>query len=556
MTKLPPLPKVHDLGGDEFERLLHQLLLAYADREKFEYAPHSKAGAQEEGIDGLAPQGGVPGLKGPVAFQFKWLTGNLSKGENARQTTGSVRDAASSEIKFHHYVVVTPENIAPAQKKWLLSLSPGKCFKIHHWGQAKLTSLFRLSPDLLAQYYPQSARAAAVDKVTPKTLSAYLDWLVRDCAPLRLRAIDQGAARSGRKPLGLTSVYVDLDLTLRIPRKQSLAAWLSRPPGDPALLRGRGEEAQREDRRVAVLEALAHDPRLVLLGAPGSGKSTLAAYLALSLAEAAQGRKKSLTRLGAWWKTDPLLPVRVVLREFAASLPPKIAKGRAEHLWEFLGAECKRLGLAAPTADALRQTAADAGALFLLDGLVSTKANSSPSSGPCWATPARPNSPSNTSKSAPASCLARGRATTSANTPSPTARFRNTSPPVGWRTSQTSVCAAWTSARQPGDSILGLYHGAAPALAQAPERVPLSTQAAQVGRSVRRRRNPPRHGHRERAQLGGTRAPRQHGRTAQGDPRSGPVETESSATTGNWSCRCPAAWLTVLARATRDSSPP
>ena len=40
MTKLPPLPTVRDLGGDEFEKLMHQLLLAYADREKFHYEPH------------------------------------------------------------------------------------------------------------------------------------------------------------------------------------------------------------------------------------------------------------------------------------------------------------------------------------------------------------------------------------------------------------------------------------------------------------------------------------------------------------------------------------
>jgi formylglycine-generating enzyme required for sulfatase activity len=370
MTKLPPLPKVRDLGGDEFEKLMHQLLLAYADREKFQYEPHGKSGAKEDGIDGLARQGGVPGLKGPVAFQFKWLTGNLSKGDNAAQIKASLADAAASEFQLSHYVVVTPENISPAQKKWLLGLSARKDLKIHHWGHAKITSLFRLRPELLAEYYPETARVAVADKSSRKLLAAYLDWLINDCAPLKLRAIDQGAARSGRKPLGLTSVYVDLELTLRIPKKQSLAAYLSKPQKEmAAALRGREQDPQRKDRRVPVLEALAHHPRLVLLGVPGSGKSTLAAYLALSLGEAAQGRKKSLPRLGQWWKAGALLPVRVVLREFAASLPRDIRKGSAQHLWEFLEAELKRLGLSAQTADALRQTAQDSGALFLLDGL-------------------------------------------------------------------------------------------------------------------------------------------------------------------------------------------
>ena len=385
MTKLPPLPKVRDLGGDEFEKLMNQLLFAYANYEQFQYELHGKSGAPDDGIDGLAREGGVPGLKGPVAFQFKWLSGKLSKPANARQITKSLADAVSSKLEFRHWVLVTPEDISPAQKEWLRELNPRLDLKLHHWGHAKISSLFRLCPELRAEYYPETTRAAAADKATGKLLSAYLDWLIKDSAPLKLRAIDQGAARSGREPLGLTSVYVDLELTLRIPVKLSLAAHLSPPPIERASahlfrapmeitdeitdLRGRDMEAECHARRVPVLEALAHHPRLVLLGTPGSGKSTLAAYLALSLGEAAQGRKKSLARLGKWWKAGPLPPVRIVLREFAASLPRKITKGRAQHLWDFLAAELKRLGLAAQTADALQQIARDSGALFLLDGL-------------------------------------------------------------------------------------------------------------------------------------------------------------------------------------------
>ncbi len=111
--------------------------------------------------------------------------------------------------------------------------------------------------------HPQSAAG--------KLLSAYLTWLIQDCAPLKLRAIDQGAARSGRKPLGLTIVYVDLDLTLRIPKKQSLATYLAKPPKELAAIPARQEPAERKDRRVPVL-----------LGVPGSGKSTLAAYLVIA----------------------------------------------------------------------------------------------------------------------------------------------------------------------------------------------------------------------------------------------------------------------------------
>ena len=370
MIKLPPLPKVRDLGGDEFERLMHQLLKAHAERHNYEYEPHGKPGAADGGIDGLARGGGVPGFKGPVAFQFKWLCGNLSRGDNAKQIEASLTDAVSNEFKLAHYVVVTPENLSPARKKWLVglpkSLGLRTKLKVHHWGHTDITSLFRLRPDLLTECYP----GATADQARQELLAGYLAWLIKDSAPLKLRAIDQGAARSGRKPLGLTSVYVDLELTLRLPEKRSLLAHLAKPQLEmPGAGRARAGGEEAKSRRVAVLEALAAHPRLVLLGAPGSGKSTLAAYLALSLAEGVSGRKKPLARLGPWWKSGALPPVPVVLREFAASLPKEITKGRARHLWDFLEAELARKGLPGQTTTVLRDLAGRSGVLFLLDGL-------------------------------------------------------------------------------------------------------------------------------------------------------------------------------------------
>ena len=374
MTKLPPLPKVRDLGGDEFERLMNLLLLAHAARHKYEYVTHGKPGAADGGIDGLARRGGVPGLKGPVAFQFKWLTGNLTKGDNAKQIRASLKEAAAGEFKLDHYVVVTPESISAAQKRWLsglpktLGLRPR--LKVHHWGHAQISSLFPLRPDLLAEYYPESARALTAGQTSQKLLAGYLACLIKECAPLKLRAIDSGAARSGREPLGLASVYVDLELTLRLPEKRSLLTHLAKPQLEMTVPgRGRPSAEEAKTRRVAVLEALAAHPRLVLLGAPGSGKSTLTAYLALSLAEAVPGRKKPLERLGAWWKSGALPPVPVILREFAASLPKEITKGRAQHLWAFLEAELGRKGLPDQTAAGLRDVAGTSGVLFLLDGL-------------------------------------------------------------------------------------------------------------------------------------------------------------------------------------------
>ncbi|MBL9175222.1 MAG: SUMF1/EgtB/PvdO family nonheme iron enzyme [Verrucomicrobiales bacterium] len=370
MTKLPPLSKVCDLGGDEFEKLMNQLLLSLAHAKRFHYEPHGKSGAADDGVDGLAAKGGVPGFTGPVAFQFKWLTGNLSRGGNASQIRDSFNDAVRSGIPLRHYVVVTPEDVSTAQKQWLSNLSPSKSLKVHQWGHARILSLLRSQPDLLAQYYPHSvASQPDASARTRKRLKAYLDWLIRECSPLKLGSIDQGAARPGQKPVGLRDVYVDLDLTLQIPKKQSLAAHLKATVGKGKVHPDSIQERVQELRRVPALEATGHHSRLVLLGPAGSGKSTLVSHLAQNLAEAVLGKRKSLTRLGPWWKEGALPPVRVILREFAASLPASIQRGRGEHLWDFIKSETQRRGFAPGTSEALREVAATQGALFLLDGL-------------------------------------------------------------------------------------------------------------------------------------------------------------------------------------------
>jgi formylglycine-generating enzyme required for sulfatase activity/nucleoside phosphorylase len=200
-------------------------------------------------------------------------------------------------------------------------------------------------------------------------LRPHLEALIETCAPLRLKAIDQAAMRTDRKPLGLTSVYVDLNLDLRIPKKLAFPDYLkklqsAREPAREAMQPDRGET-----RLVPVLEALAHYPKMVLLGRPGSGKSTLSTYLALSLAEAALGDAAALKRLGRWWKHGPLLPVPVTLREFAATLPADLDRGRAKHLWDFIAADLANSGRGTGFGETLRKFAEDRGALFLLDGL-------------------------------------------------------------------------------------------------------------------------------------------------------------------------------------------
>lgn len=97
---------------------------------------------------------------------------------------------------------------------------------------------------------------------------------------------------------------------------------------------------QRESRSASALEQLNEHNRLVLLGDPGSGKTTFVNFVALCLTGASLGQVPNLEHLttplpieederrrnrdldphpqSQPWEHGKLLPVRVILRDFAA----------------------------------------------------------------------------------------------------------------------------------------------------------------------------------------------------------------------------------------------
>jgi formylglycine-generating enzyme required for sulfatase activity len=198
-------------------------------------------------------------------------------------------------------------------------------------------------------------------------LKSYLNHILKECSFLRLSAIDQGAARADKKPLKLSSVYVDLKIDFSIPSAQSLSSFLkSKIKGGE---RFEPMEERKQLRFVDAVEALACHKTLALLGAPGSGKSTFMRYLALTLADAGLNNSAALSRLGKEWTLGPLVPVPVILRKFAARLPVGQEHGRAGDIWKYIDKELQDSGLAKETCSLLRTFADKAGALFLFDGL-------------------------------------------------------------------------------------------------------------------------------------------------------------------------------------------
>ncbi|MCP5007805.1 MAG: hypothetical protein GY941_28295, partial [Planctomycetes bacterium] len=179
------------------------------------------------------------------------------------------------------------------------------------------------------------------DTVTPSALrDAYLNRLFEKCRQLSLSGVDPQAAtgHKGAQQLSLDAVYTAL-LTLTSEEHEHLLQ--ERAP-------------QREIRRQSALEQLNRHPKLVLLGDPGSGKSTFVNFVALCMAGALLDKEKiNLDLLVSplpnedvegntpqAWDHQALIPVRIILRDFAArGLPHVGEKATAVHLWDFIASE-------------------------------------------------------------------------------------------------------------------------------------------------------------------------------------------------------------------------
>ncbi len=227
---------------------------------------------------------------------------------------------------------------------------------------------------ITAEIYVENQTVQATAGPDPAALRAcYLNHVFEGTRQLALAGIDPKAASEAEARLSLGAVYTALMTLTPKADERSLARTMP----------------DREARRLSALAQLDHQPRLVLLGDPGSGKTTFVNFVALCLAGEALGQPDAHLKLLTEplppeddrrsereekaepqpWRHGALLPVRVILRDFAArGLPPTGQAAGAADLWRFIAAELEpcELGDYAPH---LRQELLEQGGLLLLDGL-------------------------------------------------------------------------------------------------------------------------------------------------------------------------------------------
>ncbi len=228
---------------------------------------------------------------------------------------------------------------------------PHELHKLSRCNAEKLRSGRDLKPDL-------QALADTIEQWVPKapeTLPSswekrYLEALIRQCDDLKLDLIakaDQGESRNGvttdqtetGKKVTISDVFTKLFLHFEQPTqfKKVVAALY----GDV------DEDDDEESVPIEAVEAAACLPRLVILGHPGGGKSALVNHLSLQLAQRRLTGDFDAGKMPGWDAGRNPLPVRVILRHFAAWLPETAPVGEEELIsliWQYLGKQLADLG--------------------------------------------------------------------------------------------------------------------------------------------------------------------------------------------------------------------
>ncbi|MEM7800868.1 MAG: SUMF1/EgtB/PvdO family nonheme iron enzyme [Chloroflexota bacterium] len=220
---------------------------------------------------------------------------------------------------------------------------------------------------------PEAARSSGTDQAPERDSSdlwpaSYLRDLLYRCSHINMATIDPRAKQHNTARLALQAVFTQIDVAAPYqdrPELQEIGAKLAHGRFGRRLL---ASEARPAEPALTAISRPEHQ-QLVVIGDPGGGKSTLVRFIALCLAGELLQSHPNPPDIGldalreGGWQNGPLLPLRVILRKYAAR-----GLGAGRSIWEFIGDEMRRAELTscvAPLEVALQQD----GGLLLLDGL-------------------------------------------------------------------------------------------------------------------------------------------------------------------------------------------
>lgn len=231
----------------------------------------------------------------------------------------------------------------------------GQATGVNQGTMTTITTIYQYNSNASPEEQQQQQRA----------LLAYLDGMCSECNALALVPLDPSDA-AHRRAMDVSQVYISLLTTAKQERGKREQGREGRIKGDNA------------EHPLPALETLTatEQPRTMLLGAPGSGKTTFVNHLAAALAAAThehiltqdnQAISDMLARTLPGWTLGPLIPVRVILRDFAA-FASSASSQKAGLLYEFIQhmLDQQGCGAAFPLIQHCLQTGT---ALLLLDGI-------------------------------------------------------------------------------------------------------------------------------------------------------------------------------------------
>ncbi|MDM8516165.1 SUMF1/EgtB/PvdO family nonheme iron enzyme [Desulfobacterales bacterium HSG16] len=177
--------------------------------------------------------------------------------------------------------------------------------------------------------------------------------------PMRGIDIDAGNAESGRKAMSIDEVYVNLNTKTIVEKKGG------------GKKEGTGQE--KEQKPLSAIESVHADSstrHIVILGDPGSGKTTFMNHLCCCLAGHGLSPNQGwIDRISGWPpEKGEVLPVPIILRDFASSMPAKDEKTDGMHLWEFICRKLKAQNLEF-VEKLIEKALEDEKVIILLDGL-------------------------------------------------------------------------------------------------------------------------------------------------------------------------------------------